>query len=80
MEIMSKLMPILKSKGALLEILAERSEESRLNREQFMTKNETLKQQLSTAEVNLKEIQNSKIWKMSRPLRRINDMARRKGQ
>lgn len=80
METISKLMPILKSKGALLEILAEKSEEGRLNIEQFMTENETLKQQLSTAEANLKEIQNSKIWKMSRPLRKFNDMARRNGQ
>jgi hypothetical protein len=85
MEELPEIMPALKSKGALLEMMAEKSEEGRFDsqhiqqkREELMAENKTLKDQLKKAEDVLKEIRNSTIWKLSEPLRKLNDRARRK--
>ncbi len=85
MEELPEIIPALKSKGALLEMMAEKSEEGRFDsqhirqkREELVTENKNLKDQLNKADDLLKELRNSTIWKLSEPLRKLNDRAKGK--
>jgi len=77
-------LPNLISKGILLEMLAERTDEGRFdtqniqrNRAEITNENESLKEKLMQAEKRINEIENSKIWKYSKPLRRLMDAAKK---
>ena len=77
-------LPNLISKGILLEMLAERTDEGRFDtqniqrkRAEITNENESLKEKLMQAEKRINEIENSKIWKYSKLLRRLMDAAKK---
>ena len=81
MDALMELMPALKSKGALLEMMAERSKEGRFDsqhiqqqREELMANNKDLKEQLNSAQEALDEILKSTSWKASAPLRKLKEI------
>ena len=81
---LAETLPLLKSKGALLEMLAESRSEGRFDtqqvqkeQDQLSMENESLKIRLLQAEKQIKEIENSTIWKLSNPLRKAYDATKR---
>ena len=79
----SEALPNLISKGILLEMLAERTDEGRFdtqniqrNKGEIINENELLKEKLIQAEKRINEIEDSKIWKYSKPIRKLLDAAK----